>query len=301
VTSKTLRTIALFVLKALVSGLLLTYVLRKMDLQNIAAHFREMDLRLFILSALLFLVNNFLAAFRWRLLLNNSMPAGKLFSLVLIGSFFNNLLPGSVGGDAVKAYYLYRDTQEGGKSIASVFLDRYVGFLALLTIGLISGLVAFKDLAAVGMQWITPLLFIAFLGGSLVVFGLRIGRRFATIAAFHDYFHDTIRNRPVILKTYLLSLVMQTIIIFMVYLIGRSIGYQLSFSALFVYLPIIFTVIMVPVSVSGLGLREGAFVLLFGLTGVPAEASATISFLWFLSIAAGSLVGLFEYFRRWRR
>ena len=51
------------------------------------------------------------------------------------------------------------------------------------------------------------------------------------------------------------------------------------------------------ISISGLGVRESAFVLLFRLTGVPAEASMSISFLWFLSIVAASLIGLVEYLR----
>jgi uncharacterized membrane protein YbhN (UPF0104 family) len=179
-------------------------------------------------------------------------------------------------------------------------MDRYVGYAALLCIGLASGLAAFRDLEAVRMQWLTPLLFLSFLCGSLAVFGLRIGRRFAAVADFYEYFHETMRNRPVLAKAFLLSLGVQVLSILMVYLISRGIGHQLPFAALFVFVPIIITAMMVPLSISGLGIREGAFVLLFGLIGIPAEASTTISFLWFLSIAAASLAGLVEYLRRRR-
>ena len=54
---------------------------------------------------------------------------------------------------------------------------------------------------------------------------------------------------------------------------------------------------MLPISISGLGVRKSAFVLLFGLTGVPAKASMSISFLRFLSIVTASLIGLVEYLR----
>jgi hypothetical protein len=256
-----------------------------------------MDLRLFALSSVAYLLLLFLAAVRWSILLGGEHTVAKLFSLTLIGAFFNNLLPGAVGGDAVKAYYLYRDTGKGGKSIASVFLDRYVGYAGLLCIGLVSGLLAFQDLAAVGMQWISPLLFAAFIAGSLVVFGLRIGRRFSTVADFYDFFHERVRDRGAMAKTFLLSLAVQGLAILMVWLIALGLGQHPSFAALFVFVPIIFTVMMVPLSISGLGIREGAFVLLFGLTGISAEASTTISFLWFLSIAAVSLLGLIEYLR----
>ena len=299
--SKTLRNTLLLLAKAAVSSLLLVLIFRKIDVAEIVSHFGEMDPWMFGLSSLLYIGNLYLTAVRWRMILGSGHPIGPLFSLCLIGAFFNNLLPGSVGGDAMKAYYLYRDTKEGGKSIASVFLDRYIGFFAMLSIGVVSGAVAFRELAAVKMEWISPLLFAGFLGASLAVFGLRIGRRFATVAAFYDFFHDRIRDRSMVVRAYFLSTLIQTISIAMVFCIARGLGQQVSFAALFVFLPIIFTVIAVPISISGLGLRESAFVLLFGLTGVSAATSTSISFLWFLSVATGSLPGLWEYFRRSRR
>ncbi|MDH4161445.1 MAG: flippase-like domain-containing protein [Nitrospirota bacterium] len=292
-----LKKIALVALKALVSGILLTYLFRKIDLRTMIEHFRDMNGWYFTLSSLASLCTIFLASLRWRALLSGSQPISKLFSLNLIGSFFNNFLPGAVGGDAVKAYYLYREIGQGGRSIASVFMDRYMGYTGLLTIGLISGAIAFNDLRAVGMQWITPLLFAAFLGGSLLVFGLRIGRRFSTVADFYDYFHGTLRNRRAILAAYGLSLLIQLLTILSIYLITLAVGQRPQFTALFVFVPIIVTVMMLPISISGLGLRESAFVVLFGLVGISAEASTTISILWFLSIAAPSLIGLVEYAR----
>jgi hypothetical protein len=83
----------------------------------------------------------------------------------------------------------------------------------------------------------------------------------------------------------------------MIYFTARGIGVRLPFTALFVFVPVIITVTMIPVSISGLGVRESAFVVLFGLAGVPAGAAASISFLWYLSATVGSLTGLVEYVR----
>jgi uncharacterized membrane protein YbhN (UPF0104 family) len=52
---------------------------------------------------------------------------------------------------------------------------------------------------------------------------------------------------------------------------------------------------MIPISISGLGVREGAFVLFFGFIGVKPEAAAAISLSWFITASAGSLIGLIEY------
>jgi uncharacterized protein (TIRG00374 family) len=150
-------------LKVTVSGLLITLVLRKVGLQNILSHLRTMDLRFFFLSSLVYLLTIFLASLRWGILLKGPHSGKKLFSLCLIGSFFNHFMPGMIGGDAVKAYYLYKETGQGGSSLGSVFLDRYVGYCALLSIGLVSGLAGYGELKVLGLHWLTPLLFILFL------------------------------------------------------------------------------------------------------------------------------------------
>ena len=290
----------LLAFKITVSGCLLTFVLSKVGLQNILSHLKEMDLRFFFLSSLVYVLTIFLASLRWGALLKRSLPGKKLFSLCLIGGFFNHFMPGAIGGDAVKAYYLYKETGHGGSSLGSVFLDRYVGYFALLSIGLLSGIAGYGELKALGLHWLTPALFLLFLSGSLLFFGLRIGRRFTAIADFYDFFHDTLRDRRAMGKAFLLSLMIQVLTILEVYFITVGLGQHPPFTALFVFVPLIITVTAIPISISGLGLREGAFVVLFGLTGISAEASTAISFLWFLSVMAGSLVGLGEYIRQGR-
>ena len=297
-SSQKLRNAFLLALKITVSALLLTFVLRKVGLQNILSHLRNMDLRFFFLSSAVYFLTLVLASLRWGILLKGSQPGKKLLSLCLIGSFFNHFMPGAVGGDAVKAYYLYKETGHGGSSLGSVFLDRYVGYCALLSIGLISGIAAYSDLKTIGLHWLTPSLFILFLAGSLLFFGLRIGRRFKALADFYDYFHDTLRDRRAIGKALALSLMIQVLTILEIELISLGLGQHPSFTALFVFVPLIISAMAVPISISGLGLREGAFVVLFGLTGISAEASMAISFLWFLSVATGSLPGLVEYMKQ---
>jgi hypothetical protein len=101
----------------------------------------------------------------------------------------------------------------------------------------------------------------------------------------------------VLLKAFLLSLIIQALLIVMIATVALGIGQQLSFAELFVFVPIIMTVMIIPLSISGFGVREGAFVVLFGFTGIPPSISVSISFLWFLSTATASLIGLVEYLR----
>jgi uncharacterized membrane protein YbhN (UPF0104 family) len=287
----------LLAVKVAISAILLTFILKKAGLQNILFHLRSMDLRYFIFAALLHIVIVAIAALRWQLLLDEQYPTPQLFSLYFIGSFFNKILPGTVGGDSVKIFYLYKDTRKSGSSIGSVFLDRYIGLVALLSIGLVSSLLANRELTQIGLQWMIPTVFALFIAGSLFVFGLRIGKRFPFMRDFYDYFHTYLNKKRTMLKTFMLSLIIQFLTIGMIFVIALGLGQQLPVTALFVFLPIIITVTAVPVSIFGFGIREGAFTVLFGLIGIPPQVSASISFLWFLAMASTSLIGLVEYLR----
>jgi len=284
-------------LKIVVSGLLLSLIVKKAGPGQVLQYLHSMKAGFFLLSTLIYVVIAWLVAVRWNILLGSRYTARKLFSLHMIGNFFNTILPGTLGGDAVKGYYLYRDTNKAGVSFGSVFLDRYLGLFARLFLGLVSGMAAFAELRTIGMHWAIPALFSLFIAGSLLVFRFRIGKRFGAIADFYDYAHSLLKQKLVLLKVFLLSLIIQTLLIMMIAAVALGIGQRLSFTELFVFVPVIMTVMIIPLSISGFGVREGAFVLLFGLTGISPSISVSISFLWFLSSATASLIGLVEYLR----
>ena len=293
--------VLLLAAKVAISAILLTFIFKKAGLENIISHLQSMDLRFFFLASLLYIGIVFIAALRWQLLLDEPYPTSQLFSLYFIGSFFNHILPGTVGGDSVKIYYLYKDTRKSGSSIGSVFLDRYIGLVALLAIGLVSSIIANRELSQIGLQWMIPSVLAVFIVGSLLVFGLRIGKRFSFMHNFYDYFHTYLNKKGTMLKTFVMSLVIHFITITMIFVIARGMGQRLPFTALFVFMPIIITITTVPITISGFGVREAAFTLLFGLIGIPPQMCTSISFLWFLAMAATSLIGLVEYFRYRRR
>lgn len=284
-------------MKVCVSGIFLFFVFRKADIREIFSYLTSISPLSFIMSVLIYTVAQYVSSIRWGMLLDEDYPTGKLFSLYMIGSFFNNILPGMIGGDAVKAYYLYADTRKGGVSLGSVFMDRYVGFFSLLLIGLVAGLLAFNEMKDIGVHYVLPAVFVLFILTSFIVFGMRIGRSFSAVSDFYDYFHAYIKKKRIMFKTVLLSAIIQLMGIMMVYVIAAGIGQKPSIISLLVFVPLIFTVSSLPISIAGFGVREGAFVLLFGLTGMSPHVSTSISFLWYLSIASASVIGLIEFLR----
>lgn len=289
--------ILLFIIKLIVSSSLLYFVLSRAGVEKVVSIIRTINPFAFILSILIYIFSIYVSTMRWRLLLPEEFRAKRLFSFYLIGSFFNTFLPGIIGGDAVKTYYLYKEINKGGLSLASVFMDRYIGFVSLMLIGSIAYISGFKYISGTIIEWLLPAIILLFLIASLVIFGLRFGKKIKVLSEFYVYFDEYRNQKTLIAKTIFLAFIVQIMSTITMLVISLGLGQQISLLYFFIFFPIITTISTLPISISGIGVREGSFVLLFGLLGIKPEVATAMSFAWFLSIASGGLAGLFEYLR----
>ena len=284
-------------LKIAVSSALLYYVLTKTGIQDVAGILRDIDLFSFLSAVFIYIFAQFISTLRWKLLLPDGLSTKKLFSLYMIGSFFNTFLPGIIGGDAVKGYYLYRETGKADLSLASVFMDRYLGFVALILICLLAFPFGYQYFHGSRVEWLLPFAVLSFTAASVLIFGLRLGQRISLLSAFYNYFHMYRNQKKTMIKGLLLSAVVQLSGILAVNILSCGLGQQIPVLSFFVFLPLIVLFAMLPISISGLGVREGAFVLFFGLIGVQPEVAAAISLSWFITISVAGIIGLIEYIR----
>ncbi len=293
----TLKKALFFLVKLTVSSLSLYIVLSKNDIPHMVAMLKGIGLPAFFAASGLYILSLMAATLRWRLLLPWKYPVSRLLSLYMIGSFFSSFLPGVIGGDVVKAYYLNKDAKKISITLGSIFMDRYLGYVSLVLIGIIAFPFSLRFFGGSPYRWVMPAIFAAFVMGSFLFFGLRVGRRFRTVSEFYDYF-GTFGGKPaVIVKAVLLSTLIQFSGFLAVAILAAAMGVQVPVLTLFVFLPIIITITTVPISISGLGVREGAFVVLLGLIGVRPEAATSLSLSWFFSSFIGSLPGLVAYVR----
>lgn len=293
--ARALRNTAVIVLKLAVSSLALSAVFRKADADHILHLLKQAGPFVILASASLYVLAQVFSTLRWRTLLFNEFSFRRLFALYMIGSFFNSFLPGLIGGDAVKAYYLSKDARKVSTVLATVFMDRYIGFVALISIGMIAFPFSLSFFSGTVYVWLMPSISGAFLLGSLLFFGLRIGRRLKNIGEVYGYFSDLRSRRPVVAQALSYSVLVQLLNILMVVLLSFRMNAGIPALSLFVFLPIVIAVTSLPISISGLGVREGAFVILLGLIGVSPEAATSLSLAWFVSSFIGSLPGLGAY------
>lgn len=250
----------------------------------------------FFSAVLLYISAQLVSSFRWKLLLPEKFSVKKLFSIYLLGAFFGSFMPGIIGGDAVRAYYLNKKANRLSLTLGSIFMDRYLGYVSLMLIGISATPFAFQYFGNSPYRWLMPMIFGAFILGSLLFFGLRVGKRFRGISDFYDYFVIFKTEQGKIVKAVLISFLVQLLNFSMVVILAAGMGEKIPLLLLFVFLPIVITVTTVPVSISGLGVREGAFVILLGLIGIRPEIATSLSLAYFFAVFAGSLPGLAIYF-----
>ena len=224
--------------------------------------------------------------------------------------FFNIFLPTVIGGDAVKSYYLYKFSSKGGNSIASVFLDRFTGFFALVTIALISLIFGYGYVKDTYVPLFIIALTIAFTVISLILWnkGLHnwalaiIGRikMFGINEKMESLYSAVMlykKEPTVLLKAVGVSFIVQVIGTSMFYLVSKGFGMEVPIIYFFLFVPIAVTISMMPVSLAGLGLREGAFVYLFTKVGVTDAQALSISLFIFGVMVMLGLIGGIEYMR----
>ncbi|MEL6824271.1 MAG: lysylphosphatidylglycerol synthase transmembrane domain-containing protein [Calditrichota bacterium] len=136
-----MKKVAFNLLRYGVSIGLLGYLIYLADIDKILKALRQADANWLALALLVFSCSVFLIARRWHVLLGGvgiQVPYGSLLRYYLIGYFFNNFLPTTIGGDVSRAYNLAQHTDKKADSIASVLMERILGLLATLSLAAIA-------------------------------------------------------------------------------------------------------------------------------------------------------------------
>lgn len=284
-----------FLLKACISISLLTFLLIKVDWQTVIENLKSANMLFLLVAVLLNIVERFQLTYKWNLLIKVRgiiVEFGRLFWINSIGSFLGLFLPSSLGTDVVRGYYLVKNNSERSVSISSVFVDRVLGMFSLLLLGLVSVFFA-RDL--VSKYNIQTYVAVAFL---LAVITFYIFQRQQSARLLekllqkikHKKFienglklHGSIleykKYPKTLLVSFIITLLVQVTRVLTYYFVALSFNIQISAIYYFLFVPIIMIVIMIPISIGGLGVKEGTFVAFFTLAGMSVNDAVLISFI----------------------
>lgn len=135
----------IFLVKACISISLLTVLLMNIDWTTVSKNLKNANIFLVLFVLMLNIIERFELTYKWNLLLKVRdilVSFGRLFLINSIGGFLGLFLPSSLGTDVVRGYYLVKNNSEKSISISSVFVDRILGLISLLLLGVVSILFA---------------------------------------------------------------------------------------------------------------------------------------------------------------
>lgn len=247
-----------------------------------------------------------LATLRWKQVLTAlelPSPMRRLFSLTMAGQFVSNVLPTTIGGDVLRVSRLAKDTGRSPDTFASVVLERVTGWLVLPVITLIGlavnpGLreLGTATVVATGLAVVTlSLLALTLVAVSSDRFGTRFAvregwRRFA--GAIHLGLARMRAHPRSAVAVLLAGFAYQFVLVLSAVAAARALGLQpAGLTALLAFFPAVLIVQVLPIGISGLGIREGAFVLFLGPLGVATEDAIALGLLLYLLNLTVSLLG----------
>ena len=285
-----LRNITIVVAKVFITVFLLWYLIEKIDFQSAILQLRSMQPLWAAAAVITLLVQLLIVGIRWYLvgqLVGAKLSPPQALHIVFVGQFFNQLLPSSIGGDAVRTWMTTRDGISLGRAAASIICDRLVGLVVVVYVALLSLLIlplawdsgiftAGKFVYYLAFFVAAGLLILLLLGVKIakLMIGFRLTRPFGVI----------IRDMRIVLFTgskslqiVSLSTLVQVLIVLVAYFFSKGINADLGFAYGLVLIPMIMLVSMIPISFAGWGLRESAMVIGLGFAGITAVDALAIS------------------------
>jgi glycosyltransferase 2 family protein len=303
-----MRRILLSTIKILISAALLYFALRKANFSDLASRINIASLGWIGMAIAVTFLQIFIGVLRWREI---SAECGAPLALRqamrfnLIGTFFNQTLPSSIGGDAVRLWLVARGGAGWRAATYSIFVDRAVGLIALAVIIVASLPWSYNLIGDPSGR--SALLFVdlAALAGGMGF--LLLGRLpwpwLKRWWGNHLHACSVIANRVIFSRERgptiaVLSVLVHVLAVVIAWCVVQSIAAPVGFSQIFQLVPPVMLITMLPISIAGWGVREATMGLAFGYAGLMTNEGVNVSLLFgavsFIVGAFGGLVWIFS-------
>jgi len=248
----------------------------------------------------------FVLIMRWQLILrmHSNIAYRSLIRSYFIGLFSNNFLPSSIGGDIIRSSILFKQGIPVDALLLSSVSDRLIGMIVTLTICLVS-LTIYSLESIENLPSSQQMLTIGALAIVLPITGLALIdfciRKFQWIKNSRFLYNsltriqqlaETFKKKPsIILKAIALSLGSTTLIICCYFILSLSLNIHIEFSLLCFVIPMSFIASAAPVSIGGMGVREGTVIFLLTTLGIPTEEAISLSVAYLCVLLLSTLPG----------
>jgi uncharacterized protein (TIRG00374 family) len=307
-------------LKIVVSLGLIVFALWRVDLAKVTAQLRSANLWYVLAAIAVYTLAIIVNGAKWQILLRAQgvrVPFGPVLQFLYTGFFFNNFLPANIGGDVIRGYGLARYTDRTAAAAVSVVVDRIVGLIAYMSTAAVAAIVAVNltgHLALKQVEWVA----FAALAALASTFALLLSRRLrslisrlltwrplAPLAPFwlrvSDAFNAYRFKYGALVLAFGVALIGIACTTTVVWCLSQAMGGLMPLGDIFLFNPLIALVLMIPISIGGIGVSQTAYPFFFGLVGVPAAHALAVSLLMQAVAFVGSLPGGFFWLRGRRK
>ena len=286
--------------KVIVTAGLLATVVLTVDLRQIGHTLAAVQWGPLVGALVLYQLGLLVRAYRWQALLEGQgahVGLRRLLGLYYVGTFYSDFLPSGFGGDAVRMFELARDGVGGPAAISTVLADRVLGLLVLLAMALVA-----LPFSAHLVPGAVVAVLLGLIGGSALGLWLLLNRRLYAAVARLPLLGRVLRHEKVVAlydschcfprralaRAAVASLAFNADLILVQVCLAWAVGVQIGLGYFLVFVPIISALLVLPISVSGFGVREGGYLVLFGQAGVAAGQAVAMSLLSYgLNLATG--------------
>lgn len=282
-------------LQLFVSALLLLILFRRIDFGSFLDLLTGIHMGYLTLGVLCYLLSMAIISLRWLFIVRTANEPVNLFQLIginFVGSFFSMFLPTAAGGDVARMYESSRRGMAGTKAVSTVLLDRVIGLISLVLICIAAFLAGYRYTGELSLIYLVIGLAVSFGVAWKLFFNRSLIQRFngvfrlpllnraePSVKKLYQSLYELQLQPGLLLSTLGISMLAQVIEIVSAIFLAYALGIDSRSFYFFIFIPLIWLVTMLPVSLNGLGVREGAFTFFFGQIGVVSVAAVSLSLL----------------------
>ena len=284
------------------SGVLLVYLFSKIDVGQMTEMLKSADFKYIFYAGTIFMVIHVFLLLRWTVFiraLDLHVSFQNIFNCFFIGLFFNLFLPTSTGGDIVKTIFLFKDTNDKPKVVASVVADRLCGFVSICFVALVffifahklindrSVLLSILVLAGVSLGLISILFSERIFSFCCRIFPAKIKEK---IMSLHYAIALLKGKKSALLTGVVLSCLSQMTLAYAFHLVAKALHHEIPLIYFLTFVPMVCVVASLP-SIGGLGVRDAGVAYFFAKVGVATSTSVSISLINFFFMVLMGLLG----------
>lgn len=296
----------LFSLKFIVSTSILAFLLiYKTSVQEILNVLKNVNIFWLALSFSLHSIGLMISAIRWQILIRAQGEKAPLIYLIksyLVGNFFNNFLPTRFGGDVVRIWDGSRYAKSWVHSSATILIERWTGIVILLLFAVVSSLIRMDMAHKLPIVWVSLLVGITGIFLSLTIL-LPFTRNLLDkipekggivkikekILTFRETLFIYRQQSTLFIKALFWAFLLQINVIIHYFLIGKALGLHIGLLDYFIFIPIVYLIMVIPITINGLGLREGSYIEIFAFYRILPQTAFSFSI---IDVAFGLIIGV---------